>query len=649
MRHCLALLALLGVVACAAPQTGTPPVKSRNPLSEEAVSKTTWIEEFDVSPDGAQVAFKSARNGNYNIWVQPVTGGEPRLLTDFKPPYRAKNPVWSPDGKTIAFQVDQHLKYQSEVDDVYVVAAAGGIPRNLTNTSWSSESSIAWSPDGRSIAFASSGLGGGGIVSVDVSTGRFKQISATGGADLQWSPDGRWLVYASNRVRDNTFYFNADVYIVDAQGGTDRLLTTNSQGFKDRDPAWSPDSRKVAFISDRSGFDNVMVVDVATGSTSTLTDTRFDHANPTWSPDGRSIAFEVNQEYQYFIDSVAATGGTPQRVAGAPGVNGGMERSQLRGTFQWTPDSAQIIYTHMSPSSTSDLWSIAVREGTARRLTDSRDPSLRDESRFVWPELLKYASFDGMQVQGFLYKPKGVQDGDLAPFVMFFRANDNGQHPVGWQPYIQYYVSKGYVVFAPNFRGSTGQGKVYQEANMTFGGDKDIKDALTAVDMLIARKLIDPNRMGIVGGSTGGFFVMATLIQRPTQFKAAVNFYGVTDLVTLADYNAGLGEFGWTGHMIGGNPLTNPKGFYDRSAIHFVPTFETPIMFLYAEGDGSARYDQVRQIVPVLDHFQKRYVEKLYRHEPHGWYHWRPENVEDSLRRVGAFFDENILGIKTPS
>ena len=287
---------------------------------------------------------------------------------------------------------------------------------------------------------------------------------------------------------------------------------------------------------------------------------------------------------------------------------------------------------------------IDTNERTPRRITDSRHPSLRDEERFVWPELMRYPSFDGMEVQGFLYKPKGVEDGDQAPFVMFYRANSTGQHPVGWQPYVQYYVSKGYVVFAPNFRGSTGQGKAYAEANHTHGGDRDIRDAMMAVDILGSRRLIDRSRMGMVGGSTGGFFVMATLIQRPKDFKAAVNFYGVTDLVTLADYNTGLGEFGWTGHMIGRTPLSNHEGFYQRSAVHFVENFETPVMFLYAEGDGSARYDQVRQIVPIMEQYGKEYVEKLYAQEPHGWYHWRPANVEDSLRRVGNFFDSKILG-----
>ena len=432
--------------------------------------------------------------------------------------------------------------------------------------------------------------------------------------------------------------------MVSVADGEDRMLTPGTVGFKERDPHWSRDGRKVAFVTDRTGYENVAVADIDSGETTLLTRTSHDHANPTWSPDGRSIAYVVNVDYNYYIETVSADGGEPVRITEKPGVNGGMERIQVRGTFRWLPEGARIAYTYMSPSDTTDLWVIDTDEREPNRITDSRHPSLRDEDRFVWPALMRYPSFDGLEVQGFLYKPKGVEDGDLAPFVIFYRANSTGQHPLGWQPYVQYYVSKGYVVFAPNFRGSTGQGKAYAEANHTHGGDRDIRDAMMAVDILGSRKLIDRDRMGMVGGSTGGFFVMATLIQRPKDFRAAVNFYGVTDLVTLADYNTGLGEFGWTGHMIGGTPLSNHEGFYQRSAVHFVENFETPVMFLYAEGDGSARYDQVRQIVPIMEQYGKEYVEKLYEQEPHGWYHWRPASVEDSLRRVGDFFDSKILG-----
>lgn len=633
-------------------------LKGRNPLSEHALGQTTWIEEFDISPDGKQIAFRSARGGNYNIWVVPVSGEEPKRLTSLPVGFRARFPRWSPDGRWIAYEVDHHLPYESEIYDIYVIPSAGGEPRNLTNSSWSNETNVTWSPDSRYIAFTASinqanrmtALLGGGILTAEIATGKLKQISPRGGGDLHWSPDGKFIVYSANRVRTPTFYDNGDLYAIPAQGGEERLLTPNTVGTKEQDPEWSPDSKKIAYITDRNGYDNVAVLDLATGESKLLTDTNFDHANPTWSPDGASIAYVVNQEYNYYIETIGPNGGKPVRITDRKGVNGGMERIQLRGSFHWLPNSREIVYTYMSPANTSDLWIIDRNGGTPRRITDSRDPSLKDESRFIWPELFKYKSFDGMEVQGMLYKPKGVGDGDKAPLAVFYRANSTGQHPVGWQPFVQFMVSKGYVVFAPNFRGSTGLGKAYEDAGRTWGGDRDIKDAMRGVDLLAERKLIDPDRMVMWGGSTGGFFVMATLIQRPKDFKAAVCFYGgsAADLTTRYGYFQN-DEYNWMGQMIGGTPLTNPKAYYDRSPIHFVQTFETPVTFLYAEGDPSARWDQVRQLVPVFDHFGKEHHEKLYTQEPHGWYHWRPVDVEDALRRVGDFFDSKISQTMTAS
>jgi len=307
------------------------------PLSEYELSHTTWIEHFDVSPDGEQVVFKSARGGVYNLWRVSVSGGEPRQLTFYEAPYRGGSdvgPRWSPDGRWVAFEVDRSTTRQSGTTDIHVVGARGGQPRNLTNSLLSAEGNITWSPDGKHIAFTSNGLLGGGILKVDVDTGELTRISTRGGGGLQWSPDGRYLVYTSNRVRDEVWDQNNDIYLVDVGTGEERHLTPGLAGFKKQDPSWSPDGRRLVFTTDQSGYHNVAVLDLESGAVRILTARNVDHARPKWSPDGDRIAYVVNEEYHYYIETISPDGGEPQRVTTRSGVSGGMERIQLRGSLQ---------------------------------------------------------------------------------------------------------------------------------------------------------------------------------------------------------------------------------------------------------------------------------------------------------------------------
>ena len=244
-------------------------------------------------------------------------------------------------------------------------------------------------------------------------------------------------------------------------------------------------------------------------------------------------------------------------------------------------------------------------------------------------------------VAGLVYKPKGSQAGDELPALFFFRANSNGQHPVQWHPYVQYFVSRGYLVFAPNFRGSTGRGKAYRQAVHTHGGDHDLRDAFLGMDRLAADGWVDPDRVGAFGGSTGGFFTTTAVTKDPERFKAGIVWYGSTDLVTLSTYG---GMEGWNRFLIGKTPLENPENYYSRSIIYHAARVKTPLLFLYAQGDAAARFQQIEQYgVQALIH-GNWFDWVVYGAEPHGWYHWRPDSVEKSLIAMDQMFDTFILG-----
>lgn len=608
------------------------PINSGLPI--DALAETVWVEEFDVSPDGESIVFKSAKAGTYDLWIVPAAGGEPRQLTDL--PGREMNPKFSPDGRWVAFEADHG---GVNVRDIYIVASEGGAPIRLTDHPLNDANPM-WAPDSRTLYFTTEMFWEASIAAVDIASREIRRVGPAGGMP-QLSPDGTMFAFTRNTRRNDDDQSNSDIFVMPVAGGAPRLLTTDTDGFLDSAPVWAPDSRRLAFISDRGGYNNLGVIDVETGAARMLLVEPVEHSQPRWSPDGAWISFTRNVEYAYEIHKVAAEGGAPRQLTFLGGVNGGSSATgQTRGAHMWSAQG-EVVFHHSDPGRTGDVWIVPGEGGTPRQITHHQHPALRDPDAFVWPEHVEYPSFDGLTVAGLVYKPKGLKAGDKAPALFFYRANSNGQHPQQWNPYIQYFVSRGYLVFAPNFRGSTGRGKAYRQAVFMRGGEDDLHDAFIGMDGLSAEGWVDPARVGAFGGSTGGFFTTATVAKDPTRLKAGVVWYGATDLVTLSTYAS---MEGWNRFLIGKSPMENPQAYYRRSIIYHVDKATTPLLFLYSQGDSAARFQQIEQYGVQAEVHGAWYDWVEYAGEPHGWYHWRPDSVRNSLAIMSDLFDQFLLG-----
>src|SRR5262249_1302866 len=159
-------------------------------------------------------------------------------------------------------------------------------------------------------------------------------------------------------------------------------------------------------------------------------------------------------------------------------------------------------------------------------------PDLRREARFVWPELMKYRSFDGEEISALLFKPRQSKPKAGYPALLYFRDAIDGQQAAAWDPFIQFFVSDRYLVFAPNVRGSSGRGSQFRHLVYGHGGDQDVRDAFFGLDRLSSDGLIDNAKLGIMGAGVGGFLTGAALVKDETRFKAAVSLYGFVDAVT---------------------------------------------------------------------------------------------------------------------
>jgi dipeptidyl aminopeptidase/acylaminoacyl peptidase len=268
-------------------------------------------------------------------------------------------------------------------------------------------------------------------------------------------------------------------------------------------------------------------------------------------------------------------------------------------------------------------------------------PDLRREGRFVTPDLISYRSFDGTEIQGLVYKPRDVKPKTGHPALLVFRDSIDGQNAMGWDPFIQFFASDGYVVFAPNVRGSSGRGKDFRQLAFERGGDYDVRDAFIGLDRLSSEGLIDTARLGVFGAGTGGFLATAALIKDESRFKAAVCLYGIVDAVTASSY-PGMGN--WTRYMIGASPMSNPLAYYERSLVNFIDKLRTPIIFLYTSGDPSAPFQQLQQFAVEAEVKGKWFDYRVFEEESQGWQHWRPSSLRQALEAMDALFEKHLLG-----
>jgi len=612
----------------------------RIPLRPEQLVSAIGIYDFAWSPDGKSVAYIGAAGGGLDLWTIPSVGGKPSRLTStlrFK-----KHPRWSADGKWIAFIT----VLDNGNTDIHAVSIDGQ-SLVLTDTS-AQEDELAWSPDSTQIAFTERAGAQTRIMSVDVKTSVAHKLADAPAWDLRWSPDGKSIAFVADLLQPkDDRRENSDVFLIPSEGGIPRLLTPGTPRFRDTSPDWAPDSRRIVYTSDETGYSNLYVLDTQSGSRSVVTIGNVDLLSPKWSPNGTAVAYVRHENSLFHVYTVSVSDGLTVRVSQQDGINAGFSdgyggvRPGPWGTLAWSPDGKRIAFTHSDPSHTSDIW-IGTPDGPhTSQLTDSMPDDLRRESRFVWPDRMTYRSFDGQEISALVYKPKGARPRNGHPALLYFRDTLDGENSTAWDSMVQLLVSNGYLVFAPNVRGSGGHGRSYRGSIAGQGGDHDVRDALFGLDRLSSEGLIDNERLGVLGAGTGGFLTTATLIRGEARFKAAVCINAIVDAITAASQ---VETAEWAHYMIGGAPLENPLAYYERSLVNFVDKLRTPIILLYAGHTPSPGFQQLQEFAVHAEVKGRWYDYRVFENESGDWRTWRPANTRYALEAVEAMFDKYLLG-----
>jgi dipeptidyl aminopeptidase/acylaminoacyl peptidase len=584
---------------------------------------------IDLSPLGDEVAFSWNKTGNFEIYSAPIAKETLYQLTDGAE--RSVSPRWSPDGDRIAFLRDRG---GDERWDIWLVDRDGERERNLTKEPDVTHRDIAWSPDGGRIAFVSNAGGKGfGVSILDVRSGVLVPLTDGSHDDSQprWSPDGNRIVFSSRREKVRT---NVGTYVVPAAGGTVTLLDTREgKDGESLHASFAPGGDRISFTTNVRGRYEPAIAKLAGDRVSAveyLTQNIHDETEPVWRPDGRGLLYLHSEESEVSVRRVFAVSHATHSVADRPGVHASAHVG---------PDSDLVAFVWTGARDPWDVYVTGERMVAPKRLTHSL-PSTIDPATLVEPMHVRYPGADGREIPALLYIPhaEALRGGALPPAIVHIHGGPTAQHLRWWDRASQWFANNGYVVLAPNIRGSTGYGREFQEANRGDWGGKDLQDVVRGAEWLAKEGIADPKRIGAYGGSYGGFMTLMVLAQAPEVWAAGVSVVGVVSWKTL--YDTTRGDLRDYLERELGDPTTKADLYRDRSPLTHVSKIKAPVLVLQGANDPRVPPSEATLMTDALAKANKTFDQHVYEGEGHGFR--TRANAVDSVKRATEWFDRYL-------
>ncbi|HLJ95831.1 MAG TPA: S9 family peptidase [Gemmataceae bacterium] len=610
----------------------------------EQLSLVRNVSECRLAPNGQTVAFITDITGVPELWTVPAAGGWPTQLTSLNE--NVSDIDWSPDGQWLVFASDYG---GNERRDLFRVAAAGGAVEKLTDTKLSE-------------------------------------------SEPRISPDGKRLAFTADPDKD----FDFQLHVMDLETKNIRRLTREKE--KVQVPRWSPDGKIIAI--NRSGDDqkgDLLLVDANTAATVVVPPTVKNGIlwPAEFAPDGKSLLLRARNEKGFVQMAVlglalSSDPGKPPKPNGPPTFIGPgdwdvIEAHWSKHGLVFLRNEGGSIRLAMMPGP-GDKWSEWPVEGSLRQVSLARAKArislLRediDRPADVWvmdlgsqprPDIpsdkrtvaepatqvtfsllggvkaeqlstgrmVAYESFDQRKIHTLVVKPRIPRLGNPPPAIVYVHGGPNSQHTFSFDPYIHVLAEAGFVVLAPNYRGSTGYGKQFEDLNNKDWGGGDLKDLVWAVKHFAAKGEIDGKRVGITGGSYGGYMTLMALARTPDIWAAGVELYGMPDLVM--DYLLTKSRFGDWYETEMGNPKTHAALFRERSPLPYLDDIKAPLLIFQGTNDTNVPKSEADLLVAVLKELKKEYEYIVYDNEGHGF--TRRQNLLDFYRRSSEFFAKKL-------
>jgi dipeptidyl aminopeptidase/acylaminoacyl peptidase len=399
------------------------------------------------------------------------------------------------------------------------------------------------------------------------------------------------------------------------------------------DPRWSPDGTRISFTTDTRGRQEVAIATYAereVGRIERMTESIHDEYGAVWRPDGRALAYLHNEDGAVSLRRVFAVSHADHAVSDVPGMHASPDIG---------PDSDTTAFLFSSPSRPWDVYVTRERAIEARAITRSL-PATIDPETLVEPSHVRYPGAGGEDVPALLFLPyaEALRGETIPPAIINIHGGPTAQHHREWNVATQVFVNAGFVVLAPNPRGSTGYGKKWREGNRHDWGGKDLEDIARGAAWLGDQKLADPARIGVYGASYGGYLTLMSLALRADRFAAGVSVVGVVSWKTMAETTRGdlreylLRELG--------DPAKDADLYRERSPLTHASKIRAPLLVLQGENDPRVPRSEAEQVVKALSDGGKPHEYHVYPGEGHGFR--TTENRIDALRRSLDWFEEHL-------
>jgi len=670
---------LVRLLLCLTMFTATASVVAQDRVQSADYLRMKSVGDVEFSPDRARIAYSISSNDGAGrpysqLWIMEVASGNSVRVGDDSS--RGSQPTWSPDGKQLAFNGKV-----GEQSGLFLCHADGSEPQFLAATQWSNSSAlsntgsdISWSPDSKRIAYVSAtpgpetGIADGDpmvitrylykptltegntrfndnrrlhIFVLDIASRQAQQLTDGISDDhsIDWSPDGAEILFVSNRDPRAEEFFNHDLFAIKVDDRSLRRITATESG--EYRPSWSPDGKTIAYQGTRRGMadletqmeDTHLWTIKADGSDPRELGRSVDNRQgaPQWSADGSSIYATVQERGNVRLYRWPLNGGKPEVViedAGSVSDFSPGKGSQLAYAFTGTQDLAQLH----------------VKSGSTKKVLTALNSDVLKGKQVATTEAFTFVSNDNKyEVEAWLTRPLDVTANSKHPLIAVIHGGPHGQQGPAFNFPNQVYAAQGYAVLMVNYRGSTGYGQAWSDAVFRNQNGDDAQDVIYGVRAAVRRNpWIDPERLGVEGGSYGGQ-LSAWIVTATPMFKAAIPRWPIINLVSynyMTYYNMYEDmEFGVRPHV-----ADWMDELWRRSSLRYVANVKTPTMLMHGENDNDVPVAESEQFYIGLKDAGVETVMVRYPREGHGLR--EPKHVVDMMDRSIAWYEKHFSRTK---